>query len=143
PYTYTPLPTPRSIRLLRIHPRRSRTLHCTLETHTLGDPRTPAYDALSYHWGSSTRTHTILLHSPSSSPRGAQPPPLPTPTRLPVPANCFKALADRASVREPRVVWIDFLCIAQRDAREKAVQLPLMRAIYSAARRTVAWVGDA
>ncbi|KAF2490669.1 HET-domain-containing protein [Lophium mytilinum] len=129
-YSYNPLPTTRSIRLLRLHPRRSLELHCTLETHTLGHPSIPAYDTISYHWGPSTPTHSILLHSQHTT------------THLLVPTNCFKVLCDRASLFQSRVVWIDFICINQQDAQEKGVQIPLMREIYSRARRTVAWVGD-
>ena len=57
PFAYTPLPTPTSIRLLRIKEEEIndefdlyRPIHCSLETVDLNDP--PRYDALSYTWGS-------------------------------------------------------------------------------------------
>jgi hypothetical protein len=41
-----------------------------------------------------------------------------------------------------RTVWIDAICINQEDDEEKAFQVPLMRSIYSKAKRVVVWPGD-
>jgi hypothetical protein len=42
---------------------------------------------------------------------------------------------------EVRVVWIDALCINQKDDLEKAQQVQLMRQIYSLAQNVVIWLG--
>ncbi|KAF2495315.1 hypothetical protein BU16DRAFT_462177, partial [Lophium mytilinum] len=130
-YTYESLPSPRSFRLLRVHTRRSRTLHCTLEMHDLDSPDTPVYDALSYCWGSEKPTRFLVLHVDKNR------------YCMKFPENAFKVLTDRASILEPRFVWLDYICIDQSpSSTEKGAQIPLMREIYSGARRTILWVGE-
>ncbi|KAF4625929.1 hypothetical protein G7Y89_g12234 [Cudoniella acicularis] len=41
----------------------------------------------------------------------------------------------------PRCLWIDALCINQKDDAEKSVQVALMGSIYSKALRVVIWLG--
>ena len=40
-------------------------------------------------------------------------------------------------------LWIDAICIDQKNESEKVQQIPLMRDIYSAALRTIVWLGPA
>lgn len=42
-----------------------------------------------------------------------------------------------------RYIWIDAICINQKDAEEKGLQLRLMAHIYGAAQTVVAWLGMA
>ncbi|KAK7415674.1 hypothetical protein QQX98_005706 [Neonectria punicea] len=39
-------------------------------------------------------------------------------------------------------LWIDMVCIDQKDMREKALQIPLMRDIYSKASAVVVWIHE-
>lgn len=40
------------------------------------------------------------------------------------------------------VLWIDQLCINQRDSKEKEHQIPLMRQIYQQCQKVVFWIGE-
>ncbi|RYC94657.1 hypothetical protein BFJ63_vAg2530 [Fusarium oxysporum f. sp. narcissi] len=45
-------------------------------------------------------------------------------------------------VNERLPMWIDMICIDQLDNNEKALQIPLMRDIYSKARSVVVWIHE-
>lgn len=58
--------------------------------------------------------------------------------------NLFDALTVlRANQNEDRYLWIDTICINQRDAQEKAQQFQKMLMIYQNAMRVIAWLGKA
>jgi hypothetical protein len=62
PYIYEPLPTARSVRLLKLHgdsepPIRDDRIRCTLRVVSLDE--CPAYSAISYTWGDASVTHVI------------------------------------------------------------------------------------
>src|SRR5947207_2983579 len=42
-------------------------------------------------------------------------------------------------VREPLALWIDAICIEQRNLAEKSTQIPLMATIYTFSRATYIW----
>ncbi|KAF8861715.1 hypothetical protein BDZ45DRAFT_586588, partial [Acephala macrosclerotiorum] len=50
---------------------------------------------------------------------------------LPIQPNLASALRRLRLPGESRVFWADALCINQKDTREKASQIPLMRDIYA------------
>jgi hypothetical protein len=93
-----------------------------LSTGALFDhERIVAYDALSYAWGNTTPSaecicdgRTILLRD-----------------------NLDSALRHLRRPRDERYVWVDFLCINQKDLVEKSVQIPRMKSIYS---KPVLWL---
>jgi hypothetical protein len=81
---------------------------------------------LSYEWGHSTRTpHSIELDGKTFRVR----------------ENLFAALQHLRYKKEPRVVWIDAICINQEDDQEKSHQVRQMGTIYKHANIVVAWVG--
>ncbi|PKS12987.1 hypothetical protein jhhlp_000328 [Lomentospora prolificans] len=45
--------------------------------------------------------------------------------------------------KQPLDIWIDQICINQQDLQEKALQIPLMKDIYTLSSQTIAWLGDA
>ena len=62
PYIYEPLPTVRSVRLLKLHgdsepPIRDDRIRCTLRVVSLDE--CPTYSAISYTWGDALVAHVI------------------------------------------------------------------------------------
>ena len=116
------------IRLLTLLPQADthRVVSCTLSNHDVLDDECPEFEALSYVWGASKPPRPILCDN----------------QLLCITENLDDALrALRGD--EPRLLWIDQLCIDQEDSLEKNSQIPLMRDIYSRATRTIAWLGPA
>ena len=115
-YHYRPLQSTNSIRLVRLYGGhrddgiQCQIFHTTLDAHE-------HFEALSYTWGDSTLSKSILT----------------TEGRLPVTANCFAALQDLRYQTDERILWIDAICICQRNTSEKNHQVPLMNTIYKEA----------
>lgn len=84
-----------------------------------------AYGALSYTWGSGKRHRGISINS----------------VGWPVSGNLHSALRMYRSETEVRYLWVDALCINQRDNEEKSVQVANMLNIYTKARTVVVWLG--
>jgi hypothetical protein len=42
-----------------------------------------------------------------------------------------------------RTLWVDAVCINQKDVLEKQSQIPLMSRIYSEAKHCLVWIGEA
>jgi hypothetical protein len=55
--------------------------------------------------------------------------------------NLHCALRQLRLSDEPRVLWVDALCINQEDGRERNHQVTLMKMIYARADRTIMWLG--
>ncbi|KAK3362428.1 heterokaryon incompatibility protein-domain-containing protein [Lasiosphaeria hispida] len=123
-YAYEPL-EPRFIRLLDLK-RDAWTwqLNCRIRHVALDD--NPAYEAISYTWGSMTASHNICVGG----------------KWLSITSNANTILQDRASFFETRTIWIDCICIDQQNISEKNVQVPLMDEIYRRAKRTVMHLGE-
>jgi hypothetical protein len=100
------------------------TIHCNLSKVSLRDE--PAYEALSYTWGDLTSRGRIYLNG-----RPYQ-----------VTKNLKSALRYLRHVDKPRVLWIDALCINQKDIPERNSQVMHMNGIYREALEVVAWVGE-
>lgn len=134
-YSYEPLPSrgnntnngSHHIRLIRILP--SKTASSPLECEFINVPlaSAPSYEALSYTWESYTQNADYVIVC------GLK--------RLLIRYNLHLALARLRLSTEPRLVWADAVCINQNDKVEKAQQVPLMRDIYSQAKRVVIWLG--
>ena len=86
----------------------------------------PKYEALSYAWGCSDMDHQILTDE------GA----------IPITASVRSALTRLRLHDRMRVIWIDALCINQKDNDEKSEQILLMPKIYSSASRVLVHLGD-
>ena len=91
----------------------------------------PDYEAISYRWGSEERSHSIFVADATFG----------------ITSSVYDILNDSClqptETGETRHLWIDFLCINQRDKREKDHQIPLMRDIYAGASQVVVYLGDA
>jgi hypothetical protein len=53
-----------------------------------------------------------------------------------------KALTHIRDAQSTRTIWIDALCIDQKNEQEKSEQVQQMREIYAKAHRVVTWLGE-
>jgi hypothetical protein len=130
-YNYRPLDcSKKEIRLLKLLPlggsRQTRLIpicyvfHATLHDH-------PQYTALSYAWGTTVEPLVILVDD----------------CAVRVTKNLYDAMMVLRLSHEPVVIWIDFLCINQKNDEEKSWQVALMAGIYQQAHKVTAWLGQA
>jgi hypothetical protein len=116
----------RYIRGLRLQPGdASAKLVCRLETVSLEN--SPGYEALSYCccWGSESNTYETSCNG----------------SRVTVTQNLRDALQDLRAPDKIRILWVDALCINQRDGREKT-QRVMMGDIYRRARKVAVHLGS-
>ncbi|RMY18693.1 hypothetical protein D0867_05162 [Hortaea werneckii] len=98
----------------------------TLQHEHKGDDCANDYEALSYCWGD-VRRHQRLIEIDGRA--------------FPVGENLQGALQNLRRSDRPRLLWIDAICINQRDAEERNEQVRMMLEIYGAAKEVVAWLG--
>ena len=134
-YQYRPLDFDSyEIRILTFdsEPSQRTKIACSMEHDSLIDPS--PYIALSYCWGSPNTTVPILLGGCDAH----------------VTTNLDAALRGvleyqkaRRPVRSKALtrLWVDALCINQKDGQERSQQVRNMRQIYSKARHVIAWIG--
>lgn len=121
---YNPLPSDgSSIRLLRLLPssRKRSEIECKLFEANIADTKNVPFEALSYTWGDATRTVEVNLDS----------------TAFEATVNLEAALRALRKPDQPRVFWVDAVCINQKDVREQSEQVRMMWNIYKAAERVV------
>lgn len=125
---YQPLdPANPTIRLLQLLPGNpSDSIECRLiETNV----HEADFEAVSYAWGGHLvlRRH-ILVNRKSFW----------------ITQNIFQALRSLRQLDRPRTLWIDQICINQRDAKEKTDQVThKMHHVYRNAQRVIVWLGAA
>ncbi|KAK5651607.1 hypothetical protein OQA88_11880 [Cercophora sp. LCS_1] len=140
-YSYTPLPTSTSIRLLHLH--HTTPLTITLETVDLSN--NPTYNALSYTWGNPHPTGVdFTSHFLSVAPTYSAAHRIPiliSGHHLHIQQNLHDALTTLPS--SPHPLWVDALCINQSSATERAAQVRIMDRIYTNAAMTFIWLGRA
>jgi hypothetical protein len=120
----------KEIRLLNLWPRTVKPkvdagnhLHCSLETVSLLD--NPTYHAISYTWGKSLNSKTILVNN----------------QRVEVTENLESALRNIQNESTFLPVWIDAICINQKNNLEKSWQVNQMGDVYRQACYVVVWLG--
>lgn len=117
-----------SIRLLRLRPGTvDSEIQCEILEHHLQSA--PAYNAISYAWGSGHRDCHITLNG----------------RKCLIGKNLWRFLhhARRLLSRFDGFLWIDALCINQADTAERTHQVGLMADIFKKADCVVAWLGPA
>ncbi|CAL3973716.1 unnamed protein product [Diplocarpon coronariae] len=123
-YKYSKLNTGQ-IRLLTVLRRTpSSKLQCQLSHVLLSEA--PPYEAISYCWGTDLPTKVISVDGKSMLVLDA----------------VYEVLRYRYSFRHCRLLWIDSVCINQKDNAEKEEQIRLMRIVFSRAVCVMAWLGD-
>lgn len=138
---YNCLPCTRSIRLLEVlhkapdHPR----LCYSLKSYFLDD--CPPYTALSYSWKGSVFTDSELeRETDDDTPEPFYEIECDDRSRM-IGENLFQALA-QISKTNVRYLWVDAVCINQRDLTERESQVLLMGDIYALASRVIVWLGS-
>lgn len=110
----------REIRLLDIGPN----LKCSLRHASLDDK--PSYQALSYYWGAPGKELPITVNNREVTLRKTL-------------HRFFEILQQRFT---NLTVWVDVLCINQRDRAEQSQQVAMMGDIYQQASSVYSWLGD-
>ncbi|KAL2670057.1 hypothetical protein Neosp_014938 [[Neocosmospora] mangrovei] len=125
-FDYHPIESPTHIRVLDIHPAAGldQPIVCTIR-HVNLDHR-PPFEALSYTWGGKENQTSIFLNGQSFM----------------VMENAAAVLRRLRVSGRARTIWVDAICINQRDKVEKGYQLPLMTRIYQEAQQVCVWLGE-
>lgn len=127
-YEHVPLRHQDSIRLLKLKKAKDGTIEFGLEEVRLREA--PPYEALSYVWGPTDNQWAIRCNA----------------RQFLVTNNCYSALDRLSSKTFRRFLWIDSLCIDQRElpesVDERNRQIKLMGEIYKRALRVTIWLGD-
>lgn len=128
-YVYPSLPSPRHIRVLKLHPAPSpddSELSVELLSVPLDDA--PPFEALSYAWGSPTPRSEIRCSG----------------LRIEIGPSLYSALCHmrHSTPGQMRLMWVDALCINQEDVPERNAQVRIMHDIYSKAAGTMIWLGE-
>lgn len=131
PYQYSRLDKDsHQIRLLTLLPAALSTpIFLTINTTPLAKDNIPNFEALSYAWGSQLDRAEVAITSVTEQ------------QTLPVARNLEQALRHLRLEDQPRVLWIDAICINQQDLPERSSQVKRMADIYSLARRVIVWLG--
>ncbi|KAF2491619.1 HET-domain-containing protein, partial [Lophium mytilinum] len=116
----------REIRVLKLHPGREADKISGELLTTVFDSRSP-YDALSYQWGNPTVTKPIYL-GPNEE--------------LQITSFLREALTFIRKHDEVIIIWIDAICISQKDVSERNHQVSMMKEIYSNARTVRVWLNQ-
>ncbi|KAF2498702.1 hypothetical protein BU16DRAFT_579783 [Lophium mytilinum] len=141
-YKYSDLEKPNSIRLLKLKPggRKSGEVVCDLVEEDLdwhdaekadkSKNKKTEYEALSWNWGTLPWDQKIRVSHKGEDYYQLVPPSL---------AAALKALRDRRNVR---VLWVDAICMNQKNTNEKNRQVPMMSKIYGCASSVCVWIGE-
>ncbi|KAK7431767.1 hypothetical protein QQZ08_001707 [Neonectria magnoliae] len=93
--------------------------------------REPAFDCLSYVWGSQDDPVPAFVESATGQTIGS----------LKLGQNLAAALRHLRYEDKPRTLWVDVICINQKDPTEKAVAVKCLSKMYSLTTRVVVWLG--
>lgn len=129
-YVYEALDSPLDIRLIWLQPGSGNDqLRGEIDYISFSDffdcevPQ--PYEALSYVWGSPTKTCTLSL------PEGD----------IGLTSNLTQALQHIRHASQRQCIWVDAICIDQQNLQERGHQVGLMGQIYSNAIRVLVWLG--
>jgi hypothetical protein len=122
------------IRLLHIQPGKpGDAIQATISITQLS--RSPEYEALSYTWGSMSDPQQIEITDRSTGEEKM--------ALTLITANCHAALRRlRHGIVEPRIIWVDSICINQEDIDERNHQITLMTSIYKSAACVIVYLGE-
>ncbi|KAH7148490.1 heterokaryon incompatibility protein-domain-containing protein [Dactylonectria macrodidyma] len=93
--------------------------------------REPAFDCLSYVWGSQEDPEPGFVESATGECIGS----------FKLGQNLASALHHLRYQDKPRTFWVDVICINQKDPDEKAVAVKCLSKMYSLTTRVVVWLG--
>jgi hypothetical protein len=126
-FRYSPLDSSKGeIRLITLQPSQehSATIRCEIFQASLEEE--PVFEALSYAWGDTTASSQIFANK----------------DEFKVTVSLKTALRYIRDQNAVRMLWIDAICINQRDNMERSEQVSLMGRIYSSAICDLLWLGE-
>lgn len=151
-YTYKPLETPTSVRLLEILPASEDQVSCALIDASLDDE--PQYAALSYTWGCPFWDYNFE-HSEDPAVFNEPNNKYSTDLNCTIICNGYSLLVTRnllealEALRDGplattggQYLWVDAICTNQEDIPERNSQVAMMGRIYAMARTVVVWLGE-
>ena len=97
-------------------------IECTLDV--VGFEEKPQYEALSYKWGD-PQGHSVKCNDQT----------------LPVNIGLFYALQRFRLSKQPRLLWVDEICINQDDEQDRIQELQKVHRIYAEAKCVLIWLG--
>ena len=139
-YFYNELRGDDSFRLLRLRPgRETQDLECELLTSSLqpldplittDPPHGAEYEAVSWYWGKGPENrHLRVLHEQHMH-------------ELPISESLKQCMRGLRYDYQERMLWIDAICIHQKNIAERNQQVPKMNRIYGQAKCVLVWIGD-
>lgn len=128
-YTYAPLDESNNeIRLLIIwHDEWEASLQCSIRVVSLNDA--PVYRTLSYVWGDPGPQTDIFIDDCTISVNSNL-------------ADAIRRLRASISDHERLEIWIDAVCVDQKNIPERGHSVTLMRKIYSQCLEVTVWLGE-
>ncbi|KAE9373754.1 HET-domain-containing protein [Stipitochalara longipes BDJ] len=118
--------TIREFRLIELVPGSSTAaLEFCLSNHSLDEPNI-MYEALSYVWGDSKMTNPVRLNG----------------HQFFITRSLYTAFLYLRHETHKRTIWVDAVCINQKDNIERCQQVRLMADIYQKATQVVVWLGE-
>lgn len=136
-YPYKKPQTDHHFRLLKLFPKSyehpllrlfdvpcSQYIYGTLSDHELSED--VSYECLSYVWGTAKSGSIIWLDT----------------YMIEISDNLDMALRCLQHQYEPRMLWVDFVCINQDDYDERKQQVHIIYRIFSKAEKVIAYLGD-
>ncbi|KAK4160704.1 ankyrin repeat-containing domain protein [Cladorrhinum sp. PSN259] len=139
PYIYSDVLDQANIRLLRLIPHGdgNTDIRCQLFKYPLHKQNggTHLYEALSYTWGSESKSESIYIERDNESGKNAG--------YLRVTLNLYAALLHLRDRFTERILWVDAICINQGNIPEKESQILFMTKIFARARAVIVWLGEA
>ncbi|KAH7094694.1 heterokaryon incompatibility protein-domain-containing protein [Paraphoma chrysanthemicola] len=117
------------IRLVELQPSHGQDLTAPLHSRIFWTSlsASPAFEALSYVWGSDPPSRAIYIDGEVAS----------------ITPSLEVALQHIRHESQPVTIWVDQLCINQKDDEEKTEQVQEMARIYRAAAEVIIWLGAA
>ncbi|QDS68084.1 hypothetical protein FKW77_010001 [Venturia effusa] len=133
-FEYAPIASEgQTIRLLKLIagiPRNPK-IDCELVETSLDSPKHIKYEALSWCWGVSQEEDYIRIRGKRGKAHAKKAKP-----------DLVKALLALRHEKWDRYLWIDAVCINQKDMDEKNQQVEMMAEIYGKAKRVCVWLGQ-
>jgi hypothetical protein len=129
-YIYSPLDAEaQEIRLLTLLPGTfSSEIRLTIDITPFTESHIPDFEAVSYTWGSTENPVDISIGESGRN-------------TLAVTRNLGEALPYLRYEDRPRVLWIDAICVDQKNLKERGHQVKRMADIFSRAKRVLVWLG--
>lgn len=116
------------IRILQLQPELDTDmLQCNLENICLSDSK-HSFVAFSWTWGKEPKPEEYVKINLNGDQFGVR-------------SNLYEALSALRKDGETVHLWIDAICINQKNPKEKNSQIPLMADIYTSASEVYVWLG--